>query len=53
MARRGLYANINARKKAGTSRPKSKSIVYFNNNKKLKYAINDCLIICSKFINEK
>ena len=27
MARRGLYANINARKKAGTSRPKSKSTV--------------------------
>lgn len=24
---RGLYANINARKKAGTSRPKSKSTV--------------------------
>ena len=35
------------------SKPKSKSIVYFKNNKKLKYAINDCLIICSKFINEK
>ena len=27
MARRGLYANINARKKAGTSRPKSKSTI--------------------------
>jgi len=27
MAKRGLYANINARKKAGTSRPKSKSII--------------------------
>lgn len=27
MAKRGLYANINARKKAGTSRPKSKSTV--------------------------
>ena len=27
MARRGLYANINARKKAGTSRPKSKSAI--------------------------
>jgi hypothetical protein len=25
MARRGLYANINARKKAGTSRSKKKS----------------------------
>ena len=25
MAKKGLYANINARKKAGTSRPKSKS----------------------------
>jgi len=24
---RGLYANINARKKAGTSRPKSKSTI--------------------------
>ncbi len=35
------------------SKPKSKSLVYFKNNKKLKYAINDCLIICSKFINEK
>jgi hypothetical protein len=27
MARRGLYANINARKKKGISRPKSKSTV--------------------------
>ena len=27
MAKKGLYANINARKKAGTSRPKSKSTV--------------------------
>jgi hypothetical protein len=27
MAKRGLYANINARRKAGTSRPKSKSTV--------------------------
>ena len=27
MARRGLYANINARRKAGTSRPKSKSTI--------------------------
>jgi len=27
MAKRGLYANINARKRAGTSRPKSKSTV--------------------------
>ena len=27
MARQGLYANMNARKKAGTSRPKSKSTV--------------------------
>jgi hypothetical protein len=26
-AKRGLYANINARRKAGTSRPKSKSTV--------------------------
>jgi len=27
MAKPGLYANINKRKKAGTSRPKSKSTV--------------------------
>ena len=27
MARRGLYANINAKKKAGTSNPKSKSTI--------------------------
>ena len=27
MAKRGLYANINARKKAGTSRTKAKSTV--------------------------
>ena len=27
MAKPGLYANINARKKAGTSRPKSKSTI--------------------------
>ena len=27
MAKRGLYANINARKKAGTSRTKKKSTV--------------------------
>jgi hypothetical protein len=27
MARRGLYANINARKRAGSSRPKSKSTI--------------------------
>ena len=27
MARRGLYANINARKKTGTSRPKSRSTI--------------------------
>jgi len=27
MAKRGLYANINARKRAGTSRPKSKSTI--------------------------
>lgn len=27
MAKRGLYANINARKKAGTSRSKSKSTI--------------------------
>lgn len=27
MAKRGLYANINAKKKAGTSKPKSKSTI--------------------------
>lgn len=27
MAKQGLYANMNKRKKAGTSRPKSKSTV--------------------------
>lgn len=27
MAKRGLYANINARKKKGTSRPKAKSTI--------------------------
>ena len=27
MAKRGLYANINARKRAGISRPKSKSTI--------------------------
>ena len=27
MAKQGLYANINKRKKAGTSRPKSKSTI--------------------------
>ena len=27
MAKRGLYANINARKKTGISRPKSKSTI--------------------------
>ena len=27
MAKRGLYANINARRKDGTSRPKSKSTI--------------------------
>jgi hypothetical protein len=27
MTRRGLYANINARKRAGTSRPKSKTTI--------------------------
>jgi len=27
MAKKGLYANMNARKKSGTSRPKSKSTV--------------------------
>lgn len=27
MTRRGLYANINSRKRAGTSRPKSKTTI--------------------------
>ena len=27
MAKRGLYANMNARKRSGTSRPKSKSTI--------------------------
>jgi len=27
MTRRGLYVNINARKRAGTSRPKSKTTI--------------------------
>jgi hypothetical protein len=27
MTRRGLYANINARKRTGTSRPKSKTTI--------------------------
>ena len=27
MVKKGLYANINARRKAGTSRPKSKSSI--------------------------
>jgi|TARA_Y100000592_G_scaffold49713_1_gene78727 hypothetical protein len=27
MPKKGLYANINARRKAGTSRPKSKSTI--------------------------
>ena len=35
------------------ARPKSKSIIYLKNNNKLKYAINDCLILCARFINEK
>ena len=30
MAKPGLYANINKRKKAGTSRPKSKSTITAN-----------------------
>ena len=40
MARRGLYANINARKKAGTSRSKKKSTIskkaYANMNRGFK-----------------
>ena len=35
------------------SRPKSKNIIYFKNNQKLDNAINDCLTLCAKFINEK
>mgnify|MGYP003625145300 CR=1 FL=1 len=37
MAKKGLYANINARKKKGISRPKSKSTItkkVYNNMKK-------------------
>ena len=44
---------ISRNKSRKNSRPKSKSIIYFKNNKKLQYAINDCLILCSKFINKK
>ena len=36
MARRGLYANINARKRAGTSRPKSKSTITAKANRNMK-----------------
>ena len=47
MPKKGLYANINARRKAGTSRPKSKSTIsakayanmkagFPNSNKKIK-----------------
>ena len=35
------------------SKPKSARILYYKNNKILKYAINDCLTLCSKFINQK
>ena len=36
MPKKGLYANINARKKAGTSRPKSKSTIKPNVYAKMK-----------------
>tara|TARA_A100000164_G_C21894667_1_gene767222 strand:+ start:927 stop:1064 length:138 start_codon:yes stop_codon:yes gene_type:complete len=36
MAKRGLYANINARKRAGTSRPKSKSTITAKSYKNMK-----------------
>lgn len=36
MKRKGLYENINARKKAGTSRPKSKSTIDPKVYKKMK-----------------
>ena len=36
MARKGLYANINARKKKGISRPKSKSTISKNAYKNMK-----------------
>ena len=36
MAKRGLYANINARKRAGTSRPKSKSTIIAKAYKNMK-----------------
>ena len=36
MKKRGLYDNINARKKAGTSRPKSKSTIDLKVYKKMK-----------------
>ena len=34
--KRGLYANINARKRAGTSRPKSKSTISSKTFKQMK-----------------
>ena len=36
MAKRGLYANINARKKAGTSRSKKKSTISKKSYAKMK-----------------
>ena len=36
MAKQGLYANINKRKKAGTSRPKTKSTISAKANKNMK-----------------
>ena len=36
MAKQGLYANINKRKKAGTSRPKSKSTITAKNYSNMK-----------------
>ena len=36
MAKQGLYANINKRKRAGTSRPKSKSTITAKNYSNMK-----------------
>ena len=41
MARKGLYYNINQRKKAGTSRPKSKSTISNNAYKSLLAGFKD------------
>ena len=41
---------INRNKLIKTSRPKTKKIIYFKNNKKLKNAINDCLIYAQNLL---